>query len=238
MVKQATLESQFDPKELAELLNPQEHVSTPPDNPNLRLLLLNYVSLIGHSQEAYKATQQNTQWCFPDIELLLHWQVKRWARLLSGLLTWEHHMCVNSCLGFTGPYSNLDHCPKCGESWYNQQELVESEGRRKVPWQVFTTFPIGPQIQARWKNPCMAKDMFYQWEKTEELLRDLGTDKPLGIFDDILSGRAYLDLVDKGKIGKYDTVLMLSIDGAQLYQNKQSGCWIYIWILVDLAPDK
>ena len=31
---------------------------------------------------------------------------------------------------------------------------------------------------------------------------------------------------------------MLSIDGAQLYRNKQSGCWIYIWILVDLALDK
>ena len=80
--------------------------------------------------------------------------------------------------------------------------------------------------------------MFYRWDKTEELLRDLGTGEPLGIFDDILSGRAYLDLVDEGKIGKYDTVLMLSIDGAQLYRNKQSGCWIYIWILVDLAPDK
>ena len=64
-------------------------------------------------------------------------------------------MCVNSCLGFTGPYSNLDCCPKCGESRYNEKELTESEGRRKVPRQVFTTFPIGPQIQARWKNPCV-----------------------------------------------------------------------------------
>ena len=147
-------------------------------------------------------------------------------------------MCINSCLGFTGPYSDLDRCPKCGESRYNEKDLAESEGRRKVPRQVFTTFPISPQIQACWKNPCTAKDMFYQWEKTEELLRDLASGEPLGIFDDILSGRAYLDLVDEGLVGKYDTVLMLSIDGAQLYCNKQSGCWIYIWLLVDLAPDK
>jgi hypothetical protein len=33
-------------------------------------------------------------------------------------------------------------------------------------------------------------------------------------------------------------VLMLSIDGAQLYQSKQSDCWIYIWVVYDLAPDK
>ena len=31
---------------------------------------------------------------------------------------------------------------------------------------------------------------------------------------------------------------MLSIDGAQLYESKKSDVWIYIWILVDLVPDK
>ena len=161
MVEQATLKSQFDPEELEELLDPQEHISVPPDDPNLRLSLLNYVSLLGHSQEAYEVTRQNTQRCFPDIELLSHWQVKWRARLLFGLLIWEHHMCVKSCLGFTGPYSNLDRCLKCGESRYNEKDLAESEGRRKVPWQVFTTFPICPQIQARWKNPHTAEDMCY-----------------------------------------------------------------------------
>ena len=33
-------------------------------------------------------------------------------------------------------------------------------------------------------------------------------------------------------------VLMLSIDGAQLYQSKQSDCWIYIWVVFDLPPNK
>ena len=30
---------------------------------------------------------------------------------------------------------------------------------------------------------------------------------------------------------------MLSIDSAQLYQSKQLDCWIYIWVLLDLAPN-
>ena len=71
-----------------------------------------------------------------------------------------------------------------------------------------------------------------------ELLRARAAGEPVLEYDDILCGKAYLDLVDKGKIGKYDTVLMLSMDGAQLYESKQSDCWIYIWIIVDLAPDK
>ena len=31
---------------------------------------------------------------------------------------------------------------------------------------------------------------------------------------------------------------MLSMDGVQLYKSKKLDCWIYVWILVSLAPDK
>ena len=85
----------------------------------------------------------------------------------------------------------------------------------------------------------MAKDMLYRWEKTEDLLRERAvTGEPPGLFDDILCGDAYLNLVDGGKISKYDSVIILSIDGAQLYKSKKSNVWIYIWILLDLAPNK
>lgn len=59
-----------------------------------------------------------------------------------------------------------------------------------------------------------------------------------GDYDDIFSGEAYLDAVDAGKIEEYDTLLMLSIDGAQLYRDKKSECWIYIWVLLEMAPDE
>jgi hypothetical protein len=239
LLETSTLASQFDAEQLTDLLEPQEHDSTPPDDPDLKLSLLNYVSLMGCSQDAYESTRQNLRQCRPDIELFSHYQAERRARNLSGLVTWEHHMCINSCIAFTGPYAILDCCPNCGESRYKDKDLEESGGLRKVPRQVFTTFPVGPQIQARWKNPQTARDMSYRWEKTEELLRGRSDPNgPPGIFDDILCGDAYLDLVDKGDVGEHDTVLMFSIDGAQLYESKKSNCWIYIWILVDLAPDK
>ena len=58
------------------------------------------------------------------------------------------------------------------------------------------------------------------------------------MYNDILCGESYLDLIERGEIAEYDTVLMLSMDGTQLLKSKDSNCWIYIWILVDLGPDK
>ena len=148
-------------------------------------------------------------------------------------------MCLNLCIGFTGPYADLKTCPSCGESRYDLKELDTSDGLRKVPRKLFTMFPVGPQIQACWKHPRTAKDMTYQWEKTEELLEERAAtgDYP-DLLDDILCGDTYLTLTGKGKLKKYDTVLMLSIDSAQLYESKRLDVWIYIWILVDLAPDR
>ena len=144
MVKESTLASQFDPEELAELLDPQEHASTPSDDPTLKLSLMNFISFMGSSQATYEAARQNVHECYPDINILSHYQAERRAQNLSGVITWEHHMCVKSCLGFTGPFASLERCPKCGESRYREKDLVESDGERKVPRQVFTTFPVGP----------------------------------------------------------------------------------------------
>jgi len=239
MVKEVTLASQFSPKELADFLDPQEHESTPPDDPSLKLSLLNFILFMGSPQGAYEAARKNNQHCYPDIELLSYYQVARMARVLSGVITWEHDMCVKSCAGFTGPFEHLSRCPDCVEFRYKEKEFEDSGGQVKIPQKVFTTFPAGPQLQARWKRAWMAKEMFYRWEKTQELQQEHGgLNEPLGIYDNILCGEAYLDAVDDGVINEYDTVLMLSIDSGQLYENKQSDCWIYIWLVIDLGPDK
>ena len=57
-------------------------------------------------------------------------------------------------------------------------------------------------------------------------------------YDDILSGTAYLDQVREGKIDADNTLIMFSIDGAQLYQDKKSECWIYVYILLEMGPNE
>jgi len=121
MVREATLASQFSPEELAEFVEPLEHTSTPPDDPGLKLSLLNFISFMGYPKDAYEETRWNTQACYPNIETLSYYQVERRAWNLSGVITWEHHMCVKTCLGFTGPFAGLERCPKCGEPRYKQK---------------------------------------------------------------------------------------------------------------------
>ena len=54
---------------------------------------------------------------------------------------------------------------------------------------------------------------------------------------DLYHGKDYLDAILHGDIDEDDMVMMLSIDGAQLYQNKQLDCWIWIWVIFDYSLD-
>ncbi|KAJ8092329.1 hypothetical protein PM082_023932 [Marasmius tenuissimus] len=68
----------------------------------------------------------------------------------------------------------------------------------------------------------------------EELVQGQGTrNTPISNFFD---REDYLAAFEEGKIKEEDMVLVLSIDSAQLYRNKSSDCWIYIWIIYNYSP--
>ena len=117
MVKEATLEAQFTAEELAALLDPQETDSSPEDDPYLRFSIRNFISLLGCAQEKYEEIRQNYLDLHPNAPVLSYDQVKRRLRNVTGIVTWEDHMCVNTCVAFTGPFAELEHCPnpKCAE---------------------------------------------------------------------------------------------------------------------------
>jgi hypothetical protein len=230
MVEDATLESQLSPEDCEALRNPQAHSSTPSDDPDLLLSISCFIDLLNSSQEAYERICDNIKKRDPRIEMLSYDRVKRRVQTLSGIITLKHDMCIKSCAAFTGPFADLESCPLCRQPRYDPDKLEKSGGELKVPRKMFTTFPTGPQIQARWKHPETAEKMRYRQTWTDE--------GNAGDYTDIFSGEAYIDLINAGAIGEYDTLLMFSIDGAQLYRDKKSECWIYIWILLELAPDE
>ncbi|PIL24852.1 hypothetical protein GSI_12738 [Ganoderma sinense ZZ0214-1] len=146
-------------------------------------------------------------------------QVKKLIGELTGITSIQTDMCPNTCVAYTGPFSNLLACPKCGESRYEA-------------------------LQAMWANPESAHAMRHRLTETDRIVRLLrasaqgGTDQEISIpvFDDIYFGKDYLDAFQSGRIGRDDMVVMFSLDGAQLYASKQSDCWFYIWVLLDLSP--
>ena len=83
-------------------------------------------------------------------------------------------MCVGSCVGFTGPFSDLEACPKCGEHCYDQAKFEATGHLIKEPHKVFTTFPVGPQLQARWRDAKTADGVETELEAPESSNRITG----------------------------------------------------------------
>ncbi len=84
-------------------------------------------------------------------------------------------------------------------------------------------------------------NMGHFWRKASQLVGN--TDPETGEvvvenYDDFDCGKEIVEAVQRGDIKKDDILLMFSMDGAQLYKGKKSDCWIYIWVILNLSPDK
>ncbi|KIJ57877.1 hypothetical protein HYDPIDRAFT_103669 [Hydnomerulius pinastri MD-312] len=147
-------------------------------------------------------------------------------------------MCEDSCVGFTGLFADYDNCPTCGKSRWKDTMLQDSGGRKKVPIKQFTTIPVGPQLQARYRNPESARDMGYLREKIQRILDEIRRTRTIPVIDDIAMGWDCLSAVLDNDIKENDIVLTASLDGAQIFEDKDSDCWIYVWIIMNISPDK
>lgn len=151
---------------------------------------------------------------------------------ITGITEIVNDMCPNNCVGYTGPYATLDQCPTCDEPRYTSPAGIPK------PQRSFTTFPIGPQIQARYRSPSSAREMRFRDGRMASILAELEESGKLDEITDIYEGYDFCDAVKRGLLGSNDVALIFSMDGAQLYEHKASNCWIYIWILVDVSPNK
>lgn len=197
--------------------------------PDLRLGLDLFISVINSPQQTYTSAREAILRRHPDDKIPTYDQVKRRIADITGVEAMEHDMCIKTCLAYTGPFADLHHCPICGEARWDSST--------KKARQTFHTIPIGPQLQALWRDKDSAGRMKHRRKlnaKLAELLRDNNGSLPT--VDDYFYGSDYIEAVRDGRIQENDMVLMLSFDGAQLYRNKQSDCWIYIWVIMDLDP--
>ena len=235
-IKNARLGDQYDKLDEAtreRLANPpEEPVSL--DDPDLRFSLGLYMAMQNASEDTYTNVRRNILHRYPDSGVLSLDQVKRCMAEITGVTAIVHEVCINSCMGYTGPWADLDTCLLCKESRWDP---LKSTPRKKVPCQQFTTIPLGPQLQALWRTPEGAESMKYRRQRTADVLAEIeANDGNILAYDDILCGSDYLNRVVSGEIKSDDIVLVFSMDGAQLYRKKASNCWIYIWVVMDHAP--
>jgi hypothetical protein len=208
------------------------------EDPSIRHAITTYFALEHSANEAYEQIRKSAARCFEGAaDVPSHARIERLIAEYTGVESIEHDMCPESCVAFTGPFAELENCPICGTERHDPIKLRASGGRTRVAQQKFITIPLGTQLQALWRNPAHAQHMSYLSDKTEHLLNELRTNG--GVFneiDDFVMGTDYIHAVLRGDITKDDVVLMISMDGAQLYESKQSDCWIYIWVVMNHAP--
>jgi hypothetical protein len=229
-VKNASLDNgDLDAETVARLRNPITEPLNISD-PALRYSLDLFLAATTGSEDTYHASRDAYLRRHPENEVLTLATIKRKVEEWSGVVPIVSNMCPSSCAAYTGPYSELDSCPVCKAPRFDENGLPQK----------FYTIPLGPQLQALFRNPESAKHMHYRREKTQEILDSVDEDGNLNIpvYDDYLHGSAYLEAVDRGDIQPTDVVVIGSIDGAQLYRNKQSDCWISIWIIAELTQQK
>ena len=232
-IKNASLDAQFGEDDLYCLQNPIEE-ELDIDDRYIRLSLDMYLILTNVSQEMYRELVAAFLRCHPEAKgrLLSYDQIRHRVKNLTGIVPIYDDMCVNSCMAFTSPYKHFDTCIECLEPHYDQAILHSSNGTVKKPRLSMTTIPIGPQIQALWSHRSSAEKMGYRQQVTDTLL---GQVELPDVLTDYTEGQDYLTNVAP-HLKLHDTVLMFSADGAQLYRNKKSDCWMYIWVIYDLAP--
>ena len=136
-----------------------------------------YLATEHSSEDAYEkichSTAQNFSGALGIEDLLSFHKVENLIEGMTGVEKVQHDMCPNSCLAFTGPYSDDVQCPLCGVSRWNQERLQCTNGRSRVPAKQFTTIPLGPQLQALYHDPNQAHQMHYLYECTQQILAEL-----------------------------------------------------------------
>ncbi|KAG2065691.1 hypothetical protein BDR04DRAFT_971686, partial [Suillus decipiens] len=147
-------------------------------------------------------------------------------------------ICINTCIGFTGPFSLLQHCPECDRPHYNQEVLHQTHSKVKTPHKQFVTVPVGPQLQALYYDLQSVQEMSYHNKHTQQIAEKLEPEnRHKQSWSDFIDGTDYLEAIAAGKITNKDIVLMMSIDSARLYKSKASDCWMSIWVVFDHSPE-
>ncbi|KAH8929623.1 hypothetical protein BT69DRAFT_1364290, partial [Atractiella rhizophila] len=154
-------------------------------------------------------------------------RIKRCIKEKSHIMPEAFDMCPNSCIAYTGEWSELTECPKCHLSHYRE------------PTQQYFVVPFEAPLQARWATEEGASASKHRARRTKDRLEKCPQDGMLpDILDDIYCGSDYLKLAREKKILPSDTVLALSLDGAQVFNNKKPSDAIFV-IMIDynLPPE-
>ena len=197
-LRRATLDdptSKLDDKALQCIRNPRQSTIVI-EAPEICHSITAYLGCEHAAQTVYEMFRHSHNSNFPHHGRMLSFrEVEKVIAEYTGVERIQHNMCPNTCMGYTGPFQDLEACQKCNTSRWNQEKLVASNGRVKVAARRFTTIPLASQLQARYRHPESAKDMSYLHEHTQQIVAQLKATGGIPVYDDVAMGRDFLGVL-------------------------------------------
>jgi hypothetical protein len=159
------------------------------------------------------------------------WKItQRRAEFLAQLKPRSYECCLNSCICYVGPNSDLDKCPYCNERRY----FADGRPRRHFNY----ISPI-PRLVTAYQNLSMVEKLKYRHNFTPDP----------NTIQDVMDGQHYHDLrkefvtVDGQKCqykffnNETDVMLGLSTDGFAPFRRRKKTCWPLLLFNYNLPPD-
>ncbi|KAF8607417.1 hypothetical protein BDV93DRAFT_424119, partial [Ceratobasidium sp. AG-I] len=128
-----------------------------PENQKLLVQAFNYKVSTDISGIAYSKLRR----AFPDRLSDLPTAAKLRTRIgvLAGLRGSAIHCCINSCIAYTGAYTDEENCPYCHEARYKPHPRVPT---RRIARLRFQYIPIIPQLINLFRDQAMARKLRYR----------------------------------------------------------------------------
>ena len=77
-----------------------------------------FLSMTNTSQAIYNSICSTLNECYLNDSFLSFGQIKQRIEQLSGVVLTSYNMCLDTCVGFTGPLAGCNCCPMCGKDHY------------------------------------------------------------------------------------------------------------------------
>ena len=238
-LEEATIDNDFVDKNMKhQLLNPLQDANKIEPKSTL-LAALKVFRAVSGSREKYESIRSAWSGHSSEVQLPSFYSIRKLIRDETGVTSVPGDMCIKGCVAFSGPFADLNICPTCGEHRFDPTLLERSGGKTKSPRLQYHSIPKGPIIQSFWRSVEVATALRHRRKETIKILKEINTTKVnhTQVVNDVYCSQDYIDAMRGGWISMTDTILMLSLDGAQLYAHKASDVWIGIWVNLDLPPE-
>lgn len=235
-IRNAELKDDILDAEIREQLTSSPLRDIDPIEPGDRASIELFEALSDCSQAVYARVRDIFMKYNPDLKILSYPATKTRIQQITGVIKLTYDMCPDGCMAYVSADADRETCrdTTCGLSRWDPIKLAKGE-KFHAGW--FYVFPLGPQLQAAYRSPGTARMLRYGARVTQEVLTEIRNNKEIGIYRDVYHGSDYISSFSEGKIGPYDTILNFSLDGAQLYRDKESDCWYLIFVNLSLPPE-